>query len=76
MGKRIYIDNKDFLIDPPSKYYGLSPKRAIFLKYAGILEYQSHEVDENGKTTMVKGLFQKTWSKLPKGVITWISKSN
>ncbi len=52
-GREIYIDRKDFMIDPPKKYFRMAPERNVRLKYAYILNCEKYVLDENGKVTEV-----------------------
>ena len=53
-GRNLYIDRSDFAPVPPPKYKRLVPGGTVRLKGAYILQYVSHEVDENGNVTEVK----------------------
>ena len=53
-GRNLYIDRSDFAPVPPPKYKRLVPGGIVRLKGAYILQYVSHEVDENGNVTEVK----------------------
>jgi len=52
-GKEIYIDRKDFMIDPPKKYFRMAPERNVRLKYAYILNCEKFITDADGKVTEV-----------------------
>ncbi|MGI6280062.1 MAG: glutamine--tRNA ligase/YqeY domain fusion protein [Acutalibacteraceae bacterium] len=51
--REIYIEQDDFLLNPPSKYFRLCPEKEVRLKGAYFIKYASHEVDENGNITVV-----------------------
>jgi glutaminyl-tRNA synthetase len=51
--KEIFIDEDDFTLDPPKGYFRLAPSIKVRLKHAYIIEYVSHDTDENGKITTV-----------------------
>ena len=53
-GRNLYIDRADFAPVPPPKYKRLVPGGTVRLKGAYILQYVSHETDENGNVTEVK----------------------
>ncbi len=48
-GKEIFIDDRDFSLDPPPKYHRLVQGGMIRLKGAYILKYSSVDIDDNGK---------------------------
>ena len=50
-GRNLYIDRADFAPVPPPKYKRLVPGGTVRLKGAYILQYVSHETDENGNQT-------------------------
>lgn len=52
-GREIYIDRKDFMIDPPKKYFRMAPERNVRLKYAYILNCEKYITDDAGKVTEV-----------------------
>ena len=49
----IYIEESDFMLDPPGKYFRLCPQKEVRLKGAYYIKYASHETDENGNITCV-----------------------
>ncbi len=49
----IYIEQDDFMLDPPGKYFRLCPQREVRLKGAYYIKYVSCEKDENGNITCV-----------------------
>ena len=51
--REIYIENDDFMLDPPGKYFRLCPQKEVRLKGAYYIKYASHEEDENGNITVV-----------------------
>jgi glutaminyl-tRNA synthetase len=51
--KEIFIDEDDFTLDPPKGYFRLAPTIKVRLKHAYIIEYVSHDTDENGKISTV-----------------------
>ena len=50
----LFIDRSDFAPVPPPKYKRLVPGGTVRLKGAYILQYLSHETDENGNVTEIK----------------------
>ncbi len=53
-GRELFIDRSDFAPVPPPKYKRLVPGGTVRLKGAYILQYLSHETDENGNVTEIK----------------------
>ncbi len=47
--KELFIEKDDFMIDPPKKYFRLSPGKEIRLKHAYYVTCTGYETDENGK---------------------------
>ncbi len=54
-GREVWIERDDFMIDPPKGYFRLmpNPDHVVRLKYAYIIQYVNHVVDENGNVTEV-----------------------
>jgi len=48
-GKEIYIDARDFSLNPPPKYFRLTEGGMIRIKGAYILKHSSTDLDENGE---------------------------
>jgi glutaminyl-tRNA synthetase len=51
--REIFIEDDDFMLDPPGKYFRLCPAKEVRLKGAYFVKYASHEEDENGNITVV-----------------------
>ncbi len=52
-GKEIYIDRKDWMDDPPRKYFRLGPDRTVRLKHAYIIHCHNHVKDEDGNVSEI-----------------------
>lgn len=52
-GREIYIDRKDFMNDPPKKYYRMGPGRNVRLKFAYILHCEDYKQDADGNVTEI-----------------------
>lgn len=82
-GKEIYIDREDFAVNPPPKYKRLVPGGTVRLKGSYILQYVSHETDEQGNVTQIVCEYipdsisggVNAGMKV-KGVIQWVDASN
>jgi glutaminyl-tRNA synthetase len=80
-GKVLYIERDDFMLDPPKKFYRLSPGREVRLRYACLFTCTSVVTDPaTGEVTEVHG----TWDpasrggtspdgRQVKGTIHWVS---
>ncbi|HMG14327.1 MAG TPA: glutamine--tRNA ligase/YqeY domain fusion protein [Saprospiraceae bacterium] len=53
-GNVIYIEKEDFMVDPPKGYFRLFPGNKVRLKYAYIIEYESHKTDAEGNVTEIE----------------------
>ena len=51
--RELYIEQDDFMLDPPGKYFRLCPQKEVRLKGAYYIQYASHETDADGKITAV-----------------------
>ena len=49
----LYIEQDDFMLDPPGKYFRLCPAREVRLKGAYYIKYASAEKDHDGNITCV-----------------------
>ena len=60
-GREVWIERDDFMIDPPKGYFRLMPNldHVVRLKYAYIIQYENHVVDENGNVTEVHVKYHK-----------------
>ncbi len=90
MGKRkvpfsreIYIEQTDFMEDPPKKFYRLKPGGEVRLRYAYIIKCEEVIKDENGNVTELLCTYDpdtKSGSgksnKKVKGTIHWVSKKH
>ncbi len=81
--KVIYIEQDDFMLDPPGKYFRLCPQREVRLKGAYFIKYASHETDKNGNITAVHCTYDpETFGgdapdgRKVKGTIHWISEKD
>jgi glutaminyl-tRNA synthetase len=78
--KIIYIEKDDFMIDPPRKYFRLSPGKEIRLKHAYYIKCVDYVKDNNGEVTEVHCTYDPEsrggWSKdgrKVKGTSHWVS---
>lgn len=77
--KEIYIEQDDFMLDPPKDYYRLGPGREVRLRYAYCITCTDVIKDESGKVVEVRCTYDKdTLGANPvgrkvKGTIHWVS---
>lgn len=79
-GREVYIEQDDFMPEPPAKYFRLAPGREVRLKGAYIIKCESFETDAEGNVTTVLCTFDhETRSGGPqadrkvKGTLHWVS---
>ena len=81
--REIFIEQDDFMLDPPGKYFRLCPQKEVRLKGAYYIKYASHETDENGNLTAVHCTYDpesyggdtKDGRKV-KGTLHWVDANN
>ena len=81
--REIFIEDDDFMLDPPGKYFRLCPTKEVRLKGAYFVKYASHEEDENGNITVVHCTYdpESRGGEAPdgrkvKGTLHWVSAEN
>ena len=78
--KELWIEQNDFMENPPKKYFRLSPGNEVRLKYAYIIKCTSVDKDAEGNITAIHCEYDpQTKSGMPesnrkvKGTIHWLS---
>lgn len=78
--REIFIDQADFMVNPPSKYFRLKPDGEVRLKNAYFIKCISFETDENGNVSLVKATYdpdsrggESPDGRKVKGTIQWVS---
>lgn len=78
--KEIYIEQDDFMLDPPGKYFRLCPAKEVRLKGAYFIKYVSCEQDENGNIAAVHCTYDPATrggdapdGRKVKGTLHWVS---
>ncbi len=78
--KEIFIEQDDFMLDPPGKYFRLCPAKEVRLKGAYYIKYASHETDESGNITVIHATYdpESFGGETPdgrkvKGTLHWVS---
>ena len=81
--REIFIEDDDFMLDPPGKYFRLCPTKEVRLKGAYFVKYASHEEDENGNITVVHCTYdpesrggESPDGRKVKGTLHWVSANN
>ena len=78
--RELYIERKDFMEDPPRKFFRLGPGREVRLRYGYYIRCASYEKDADGNVTLLhctydpetKGGTSADGRKV-KGTIHWVS---
>ena len=78
--KTLYIEQDDFCLQPPPKYFRLCPEREVRLKGAYIVRYNGVEQDAEGNITAVHVLYDEQSRggnaadrRKIKGTLHWVS---
>ncbi len=81
--KELYIEQDDFMLEPPGKYFRLCPEKEVRLKGAYYVRYASHETDENGNITVVHCTYdpESRGGETPdgrkvKGTLHWVNAAD
>ena len=81
--KEIYIEQSDFMIEPPKKYFRLYPGNEVRLKGAYFAKCVSYETDENGNVTVVHCTYDEASKggespdgRKVKGTLHWVSAAD
>ncbi len=78
--REVFIEDDDFMLEPPGKYFRLCPAKEVRLKGAYYVKYVSHETDENGNITAVHCTYdpesrggESPDGRKVKGTLHWVS---
>jgi glutaminyl-tRNA synthetase len=77
--RELYIEQNDFMEDPPRKFFRLGPGREVRLKGGYIIKCEDYKKDENGKVTELYCTYDpetKSGSgniRKVKGTLHWVS---
>lgn len=74
----VYIEKEDFQKTGNKKYKRMTMEKPVRLKYAGIIEYESHKEDEEGNILEVNARFiaESDFKGKVNGTIHWVSYRN
>ncbi|MDJ0656822.1 MAG: glutamine--tRNA ligase/YqeY domain fusion protein [Xanthomonadales bacterium] len=78
--RELYIEQDDFMEDPPRKYFRLKPGGAVRLRYGYIIDCQEVIKDDNGQVVELRCTYDPdtrsgtgTSDRKVKGTIHWVS---
>jgi len=78
--RELYIEQEDFMENPPGKYFRLAPGREVRLKYAYLVTCTGVEKDADGNVVEVHVTYDPTTrggeapdGRKPKGTLHWVS---
>ena len=81
--RELYIEQDDFMLDPPGKYFRLCPAKEVRLKGAYYVKYASHETDADGNITVVHCTYdpESRGGETPdgrkvKGTLHWVNAND
>ena len=81
--RELYIEQDDFMLDPPGKYFRLCPAKEVRLKGAYYVKYASHETDGDGNITVVHCTYdpESRGGETPdgrkvKGTLHWVNAND
>ena len=81
--REIYIEQDDFMIDPPKKYFRLYPGNEVRLRGAYFVKCVSYDTDENGNVTAVHCTYDPESfggnspdGRKVKGTLHWVSSTH
>ncbi len=81
--REIFIEQDDFMLNPPGKYFRLCPEKEVRLKGAYYIKYASHETDEEGNITVVHATYdpESFGGETPdgrkvKGTLHWVNAND
>ncbi len=79
-GREIYIDQDDFMLEPPSKFFRLGPGREVRLRYGYAVTCNDVILDDNGEVIELRCTYDPLTAKGKtsdgrkiKGIIHWVS---
>lgn len=82
-GRELYIEQEDFMENPPKKFFRLFPGGMVRLKHAYIIRCDEAVKDESGKVTELRCTYfpesksgQDTSGISVKGTLHWVSATN
>lgn len=81
--KELYIERTDFMVDPPKKFFRLTPGKEVRLKNAYIIKCESYETDEDGNVTVIHCTYdensksgQEGANRKVKGTLHWVNAND
>ena len=78
--REVYIEQSDFMEDPPRKFFRLGPDREVRLRYGYLIKCNEVVKDENGKIVELRCTYdpeskggKSSDGRKVKGVVHWVS---
>lgn len=78
--KELFIEKDDFMVNPPKKYFRLSPGKEVRLKHAYYIKCTDYKLDEHGEIIEIYATYDPEtkggWSedgRKVKGTLHWVS---
>jgi glutaminyl-tRNA synthetase len=82
-GREVYIDQDDFMLDPPSKFFRLGPGREVRLRYGYAVTCNEVIQDDDGNVVELRCTYDPLSAKGKtadgrkiKGIIHWVSAAD
>jgi glutaminyl-tRNA synthetase len=74
--RELYIEEEDFLEEPPKGYHRLAPGREVRLRYGYVIRCESVVKDARGKVTELRCSYDPASQSKVKGTIHWVSAAH
>ena len=71
-GRELFIEQEDFMEDPPKKYFRLTPGGEVRLRRAYIIKCEEVVKDEQGNVLELRCTYDTDRSRKVKGTIHWV----
>ena len=71
-GRELFIEQEDFMEDPPKKYFRLTPGGEVRLRRAYIIKCEEVVKDEQGNVLELRCTYDADRSRKVKGTIHWV----
>ncbi|MBO6574711.1 MAG: glutamine--tRNA ligase/YqeY domain fusion protein [Rhodothermales bacterium] len=81
-GRELYIDRKDFRLDPPPKFHRLAPGQEVRLRYAYVIRCDEVVTDDEGNVVELRCTYDPetrsggSGGRRVKGTIHWVEASH
>jgi glutaminyl-tRNA synthetase len=76
-GEELYVEQDDFMEDPPKNFYRLAPGRTVRLRYAGLVTCRGVVKDAHGAVVELRCTWQREGpNQKVRGTIHWVSAAH